>query len=152
MLWNYSAASSDGIEAALIFSNSWANASNSGGTCPPSDCIFSISAVIATKASFKAVGTIVTATVASRLTAEINVSIAAAAEGLKLEIATDVWLEIVVAENDWTTFSIITWVTVGESVIVTWPDPRLDLIVSIVSELTPALDNASDNVVGVAEA
>ena len=87
---NYSATSSDGKEAALIFSNSRANASNSGGTCPPSACICSISEVIAAKASFKAVGTMVTATVASRLTAEISVSIAADAEGLKLEIANDV--------------------------------------------------------------
>ena len=33
--------------------------------------------------------------------------------------------------------------------IVTFPDPRVDLITVIVSELTPALVNASDNAVMV---
>ena len=38
-------------------------------------------------------------------------------------------------------FSIIAWVTTGESVIVTPPDPRLDLIVATVSEVTPETEN-----------
>ena len=131
----------------MISANEVANFCNSGGISLPWDCNSNISAVIATKASFKAVGTTVVAISGGRDEAAIIASIVAPALGLRTEITFASWAE------DWTIALIITCVTTGDKVIVTFPDPRLDLITETVSELTPALVNPSDNAVTfVAEA
>ena len=96
---------------------------------------------MATKASFNAVGTMVVAMSADRVAAAITASTAAAAVGLKEDIAA------VICAEDWVIALIIDWVTAGDKVIVTDPDPREDFITAIVSELTPALANPSDNAV-----
>ena len=127
---NYPGTSKEGTEAALIWANFVAKALNSGEELFPA--AFS-SAATATKASFNAVGTIVLE-ISPEIPAEtIRVSTALAAAGLKEETATDI------SGDDpklLITLVTIASVTVFESVIKTEPDPILDSINEIDSELT----------------